>query len=86
MRNLRAEMYWRMREALDPEHGDDVALPPGNELIADLCSATYKPTTAGIQIEDKDKIKERIGRSPDVGEAILLANLFDNKSVLATWV
>ena len=74
MRNLRAEIYWRLREALDPEHGDNLALPPGNELLADLCAARYKLTAAGIQIEDKEAIKERIGRSPDVGEALLLAH------------
>lgn len=81
MRNVRAEYHWRMREALDPEHGDDVALPPGNEIVADLCAARYK-VLAGtplpkIQIESKDEIKARIGRSPDVGEAIMLANLRD---------
>lgn len=75
MRNRRAEYYWRMRDALDPEHGDDVALPPGNEIVADLCSARYTLTTAGVQIEDKDAIKKRLGRSPDKGEALLLANM-----------
>jgi len=74
MRNTRAEMYWRMRDALDPNGGDDVALPPGNEVVADLCSARYKPTTSGVLVEDKDDIKKRIGRSPDKGESILLAN------------
>jgi len=74
MRNARAEMYWRMRDALDPNGGDDVALPPGNEVVADLCSARYKPTTSGVLVEDKDDIKNRIGRSPDKGESILLAN------------
>lgn len=74
MRNARAELYWRMRDALDPIHGDEIALPPGNEVLADLCSARYKVTTAGVQIEEKDQIKARIGRSPDVGEAIILAN------------
>lgn len=74
-RNVRAEMYWRMREALDPEHGDNLALPPGAELLADLCAARYSVSSAGILIEPKDGIKERIGRSPDVGEAILLAHL-----------
>ena len=74
MRNVRAEMYWRFREALDPERGSDIALPPGNEIVADLCAAKYKVLAGGvIQIEEKDKIKERIGRSPDVGEAIMLA-------------
>ena len=28
---------------------------------------------SGIQIESKDDIKKRIGRSPDVGDAIVLA-------------
>lgn len=75
MRNKRAEMYWRMRDALDPDYGDDIALPPGNELLADLCSARYSVTTAGVLIEPKDKIKERIGRSPDIGEAVMMANM-----------
>ena len=75
MKNLRAEMYWRFREALDPDGGDNLALPPGNELVADLCAARYKVLAGGvIQIEDKDGIKKRIGRSPDVGEAVMLAH------------
>ena len=74
MRNVRAEYYWRLKESLDPLNGDDIALPPGNEILADLCVARYTVTTAGIQIESKDDIKKRIGRSPDIGEAILLAN------------
>jgi hypothetical protein len=74
MRNVRAEYYWRMRETLDPERGDDVALPPGNVIVADLCAARWENTTAGVQIESKDDIKQRLGRSPDEGEALLLAN------------
>ena len=76
MKNIRAEYHWRLRMALDPVHGDDLALPPGNEIVADLCAAKYKMMAGGvIQIEEKDAIKERIGRSPDVGEAIMLAYL-----------
>jgi hypothetical protein len=79
MRNKRAEMYWRMRDALDPEYGDDIALPLDNELLADLCSAKYSVTTAGVLIEDKKQIKERIGRSPDIGEAVMMANMITTK-------
>jgi hypothetical protein len=75
MRNKRAEYYWRMREALDPVYGDDLALPPGNEIVADLCSAHYSVSAAGVLIESKEEIKARIGRSPDKGESLLLANL-----------
>lgn len=74
MRNKRAEMYWRMRDALDPTGGDDLALPPDNELLADLCSARYEVSSAGVKVEDKEKIKERIGRSPDIGEAVMMCN------------
>ena len=74
MRNVRAEYYWRMRDSLDPDGGQDLALPPGNEIIADLCSARYDVGTAGVIIEKKEDIKKRIGRSPDKGESILLAN------------
>ncbi len=75
MRNKRAEMYWRMRDALDPENGDDLALPPDTELLADLCSAKYEVSSAGVKVEDKNEIKERIGRSPDVGEAVMMAHM-----------
>lgn len=74
MRNVRAEYYWRMRDALDPLEKQDIALPPGNEIVADLCSARYKLTTAGVLVEEKEEIKKRLGRSPDKGESILLAN------------
>ena len=73
LKNKRAEIHWKFREALDPQHGDDIALPPGNELRADLCAARYKIVVGGIQVELKDDIKQRLGRSPDLGEAILLA-------------
>lgn len=73
MRNKRAEMYWRTRDALDPVEGDDISLPPDTELLADLCSARYEVSASGVLVEDKEKIKERIGRSPDIGEAVMMA-------------
>ena len=72
-RNVRAEAYWRMREALDPKTGDDLALPPDKELLADLTAPRWKITTFGIQVESKDDIKKRLGRSPDCGDAAVLA-------------
>ena len=89
MRNMRAEYYWRMREALDPDHGDGLCLPPGNEVLADLCSARFEYTAGGVKIEPKEKIKSRIGRSPDVGEAIILSNLpppADELEEVEAWV
>lgn len=75
MVNIRAEMHWRMREALDPDHGDDIALPPGNDIVRDLCAARFKLTTRGILVEPKEEIRKRLGRSPNKGEALMLALL-----------
>lgn len=74
-KNKRAEWWWTFREALDPESGDGIALPPDGELLSDLCSVRRKPneSAAVIQLEDKEDTKKRIGRSPDDGDAIVLA-------------
>lgn len=74
MRNKRAEMYWRMRDALDPNGGDDLALPTDTELLADLCTARYEVSSAGVKVEDKEQIKARINRSPDIGESVMMCN------------
>jgi hypothetical protein len=69
--NLRAEMYWSLREALDPATGSDVALPDDEELAQDLSAATWKLTARGILVEPKDDIIKRLGRSPDKGDAVV---------------
>lgn len=72
--NERADLIWALREALDPEHGDDVALPPGRRVVAELAAPRWKLVNRDmIQIEAKDDIKKRIGRSPTVLDAIALA-------------
>jgi hypothetical protein len=72
-RNKRAELWWRMREALDPSSEDKVALPPDRELRAELCAPRWRNTAGGILIEDKLDIRRRLGRSPDKGDAVTLA-------------
>lgn len=74
LRNIRAEAYWGLREALDPDHGDNIALPPDRELLRDLTAPTYKLTISGILVESKKDIKARLGRSPDCGDAVVLAH------------
>lgn len=71
--NVRAASYWSLREALDPDHGVAVALPPDAELLADLTAPRYSVQANGIKVEPKDDIIERIGRSPDAGDAVVLA-------------
>jgi hypothetical protein len=72
-RNKRAEWYWSMREALDPDDGEDLALPPDRGLLADLCAPKWKMSLQGIQIESKEDIIKRIGRSPDKGDSAVYA-------------
>lgn len=73
--NMRAESWWRFREALDPDQdgGSPVALPPDPELRSDLAAPTYTVGARGILIEPKDKLRERLGRSPGKGDAAVMA-------------
>lgn len=73
--NRRAEAYWRFREALDPdqEGGSVIALPPDDELKADLAAVRWELTRTGIKLESKDDIRARIGRSPGKGDAVVMA-------------
>lgn len=73
--NLRAEAYWRLREALDPESGEGLVLPNDPELLGDLRAPRWAMQTNGIKIESKEDIKKRLGRSPDCGDAVVLAVL-----------
>jgi hypothetical protein len=71
--NARSEWIWLFREALDPSLGLEIALPPDSELAADLATARWTLTVRGIQVEDKKKVKDRLGRSPDKGDAVINA-------------
>lgn len=71
--NQRAEQYWALRDALDPQSGENICLPPSRTLRADLTAPRYKLTRGKIQIEPKEEIKKRLGRSPDEGDAVVLA-------------
>jgi len=71
--NRRAELYWRMREALDPGSGRALAIAPDPLLLAELAAPRWWLGKSGIQIESKDDIRKRLGRSPDRGDALVNA-------------
>jgi hypothetical protein len=73
-RNQRSLWYWRLREALDPKNGDDLAIPDDKELLADLCAPRVTVERGIIKVESKDDIMERIGRSPDKGDSLVYAH------------
>lgn len=80
--NKRAEWWWNMRLLLDPGRDNAVRLPPDEKLAADLAAPTWKLMPRGIQIESKDDIRKRIGRSPDRGDAVVMAFALPEKDEL----
>ena len=69
--NLRAELAWQFREAL--ERGE-IALPDDDSLLAELSGLRYDYDSYGrIRLEQKDEMRQRIGRSPDRADAAILA-------------
>jgi len=72
----RSEMWWMLREALDPDYGYGLALPPDPALIADLTMPTYemKPgTPPKIYVQSTKELTKLLGRSPDRGSAAVYA-------------
>lgn len=70
--NHRAELYWGLRERFF--HGD-IQLPADPLLSEELAQIKYVYTASSrIQIEAKEQLKRRLGRSPD--RADMLAMLF----------
>jgi hypothetical protein len=73
--NLRAKAWWKFREALDPDQdgGSPICLPSDQQLRAELTAPTYTAQRMGIQIESKDDIRRRIGRSTNRADAVVMA-------------
>lgn len=70
----RSELWWSLREALDPDYGIGLALPPDPALQADLCAPTYtiRPgEPPKIYVEAKEDMIKRLGRSPDRGDSVV---------------
>ena len=73
--NMRAYLFWCIRDWLNPAFGSEACLPPDDELTEELTTIEYKFQSNGkILIQEKDEIKKKIGRSPDKADA--LANTF----------
>lgn len=73
--NLRTEVWWKFREALDPavEGGSTIALPHDQRLLADLTAPTFEEVRGQIQLEPKKSVIKRLGRSTDYADAVVMA-------------
>ena len=71
--NMRAYIYWALRDWLDPKNGYNPCLPP-DDLIAQELTDThwFFQSDGSIAIEKKDDIKKRLKRSPDRADALAL--------------
>lgn len=75
-KNLRAAMWWSLREALDPNSPAyrEIALPPDADLTSDLIAPEWSESMGVIRIEEKEKIREKLGgRSTDGADAVMMA-------------
>lgn len=84
MLNVRAAAYWGFREALDPEYSR-IMLPPNKALRREMLAAKWRLRGGKIQIEAKEEVKARLGRSPDNADAIVLAHYADKNAALEFW-
>lgn len=67
----RDELWWAARDFLRKLDG---TLPPDERLSEELRAPRYRVDVNGrVQVESKDDIKKRIGRSPDRADALCLA-------------
>jgi N-acetylmuramoyl-L-alanine amidase len=76
--NQRSAAWWNLRELLDPSRGFQIAIPDDEMLKADLTAPRWKVlSNAKIQIESKDDIKKRLGRSTDAGDSVVQVHWLD---------
>lgn len=73
--NMRAYLYWCVRDWLNPKNGYSPALPPNDKLAEEMTETHWRFQSSGsIIIEKKENVIARIKRSPDNMDA--LANTF----------
>ncbi|HLX21644.1 MAG TPA: hypothetical protein VKR23_15975 [Gaiellaceae bacterium] len=66
-RNRRAEFWMKGAEAIKA----GAALPPIPEMVGELTEPTYTFLNGTFLLEEKDQIKARLGRSPDLADAYM---------------
>ncbi len=67
---LRDQLWWKCREWLRKDSGS--MLPPDEELLEELHTATYSIDNGKIRVMDKDTFKELLKRSPNSADALCL--------------
>jgi phage terminase large subunit-like protein len=73
--NLRAQLWWLGRELTEAGAWNLSYL--SEDAVDELVGPHYSYVRGKVQVEPKDKVKLRLGRSPDEADGILLAALGD---------
>lgn len=73
-KNKRAEMWWKMSEWIRKEG----AIPQNEDLTQELTNVLYGFSSGAgqIQLEGKELVKKRIGKSPDLADSLALTFAF----------
>lgn len=81
----RSEIWWKFKEALDPDQpgGSKIALPPDNDLAAELTSPKYQIVRHNgkmcVKIEPKEMTRKKMGRSTDRADTVLMCWAYGEK-------
>jgi len=87
-KNVRAECYWAVRDAVRPDAENRLYIPDKfRKLKAQLSALKYKIDSRGrIQIEPKEEFKKRMGYSPDQADALAISLKPGAPILSAVWI
>ncbi len=73
--NLRAELWWKMKEWLESR---ETSLPDEADLLSELVAPRYEFTSTGrMKLEGKDQMRRRGLASPDMADALAMTFAHD---------
>lgn len=74
---LRDELHWKLREWFEHK---GCKIPNDRGLVSELTIVKYRVLSSGkVQVESKDDLKKRLGRSPDLSDALMLTFAADDR-------
>lgn len=85
--NAKSQWWWKLRrDILNPDSG--LIILNNKDLVSDLLAPKYRIVSEKtIQVEEKKDTKARLGRSPDIGDAVVMVNwIRDMKPPVAAMV
>lgn len=70
---VRSAAMWKVRELLNPNANPTISFPEIDRVIEDLATPKYEVQLDKVQVESKEKIRERLRRSTDYGDTVMMA-------------